>query len=78
MSAGLLDQQCALIVGHEFVHMLVILDGSLLLRFGHAGFMPGERGERTAGHLRHNTDITALLAFHGLTQLNGGSNCRDK
>lgn len=75
--AGLLDQQCALVLGHQFVDVLVVLDGGLLLRFGQVGFLPGERREWTAAHLRHNADITALLALHGLTQLNGGSTCRE-
>ena len=34
MPAGLLDQQRALVLGHQFVHVLVVLDWSLLLRFG--------------------------------------------
>lgn len=76
--AGLLDQQGALVLGHQFVDVLVILDGGLLLRFGHGGFLPGECGERTTTHLRHDTDITTLLALHHLTQLDGGSTCRKR
>lgn len=78
MPAGLLDQQRALVLGHQFVHVLVVLDWSLLLRFGQTGFVPGECGKRTAAHLCHDADITALLALHGLTQLNGWSTCRNK
>lgn len=76
--AGLLDQQRALVLRHQFVDVLVVLDGGLLLRFCHGGFLPGECGERTTAHLRHDTDITTLLALHHLTQLNGGSTCRKR
>lgn len=77
MPAGLLDQQSALVLCDQFVDVLVILDGGLLLRFGQGGFLPGKRGEWTAAHLCHDTDITALLALHGLTQQNSGSACRN-
>lgn len=76
MPAGLLDQQRALVLGHQFADVLVVPDGGLLLRFGHGGLLPGERWERTAAHFRHDADITVLLALHGVTQHDGGSACK--
>lgn len=76
--AGLLDQECALVLIHQFVDVLVILDGHLLLRFGYAGFLPGECGERAATDFSDHAHVTALLSLHGLAELNGGSNYRKR
>lgn len=76
--AGLLDQQCALVLIHQFVDVLVVLDGRLLLSFGHVGFLPGERGERAATDFSYHANVTALLSLHGLAELNGGSDYRNR
>lgn len=75
--SGLLDQQCALVLAHQFVDVLVVLDRRLLLGLGQAGLLPGERGEGAATHLGHHADVTSLLALDGLAELDGGSTWRD-
>lgn len=73
LPAGLLHQEGAPVLIHQFVDVLIILDGQLLLGFGHAGFVPGEGGEWAAADLSNHTNITALLSLQGLTERDGGS-----
>lgn len=76
--AGLLDQECALVLVHQFVDVLFILDGHLLLRFDHIGLLPGECGEWAATDFSYHANVAALLSLHGLTEFNGGSNYRNR
>lgn len=76
--AGLLDQECAPVLVHQFVDVLVILDGHFLLRFGRAGFLPSERGERAAADFSYHANVTALLSLHGLAELNGGRDYKNR
>lgn len=71
--AGLLDEQRTLVLRYQFVHVLVVLDAGLFLGLGHAGTLPGERGEGTSAHLGHHANVTTLLTLQNFSHLDGWS-----
>lgn len=68
---ALLDQQCAAVVRHHLVDVLVILNLHLVVGLVGRSLVPGECGEWTAPDLGNDADVAALLGLHELLQLNG-------
>lgn len=72
---ALLDEQCAAVVGHYLVDVLVVLELDLVLGPVGRSFVPGERWEGTAADRCHDADVGALLSLNELFQLDGWSAC---